>query len=99
MGRWMNQWMGVSMDRWMGQRVDGLISGWAYHWMGGWTPVCSEYHPSAQSPVVSDLSLTRHQLSGTNSLFLFVVLPLSVLFKSSLKTFLVSTTFSSVPLP
>ena len=39
----------------------------------------SEYDPSEQSPVVSALSLTRPQLSGTNSLFLFVILPLSVL--------------------
>ena len=55
--------------------------------------------PSTQSPVVSILSLTRLQLSGTNSLFLLIMLPLSVLFKSSLKTFLFSKTFSSVPLP
>ena len=36
------------------------------------TPECSEYHPCEQSPVVSDLSLTRLQLSGTNSPFLSV---------------------------
>ena len=41
------------------------------------TPECSEYHPSEQSPVVSALSLTRLQLSGTNSLFLSAILPLS----------------------
>ena len=41
------------------------------------TPDCSEYHPSEQSPVVSALSLTRLQLSGTNSLFLSAILPLS----------------------
>ena len=35
------------------------------------TPECSEYHPSEQSTVVSALSLTRLQLSGTNSLFVF----------------------------
>ena len=34
-----------------------------------------------------------------NSLFLSVILALSVFFKSSLKTFLFSQTFSSVPLP
>ena len=43
------------------------------------TPECSEYHPSEQSPVVSALSLTRLQLSGTNSLFLSAILPLSAL--------------------
>ena len=43
------------------------------------TPECSEYHLSVLSPVVSALSLTRLQLSGTNSLFLSVILPLSVL--------------------
>ena len=41
------------------------------------TPGCSEYHPSEQSTVVCALSLTRLQLSGTNSLFLSVILPLS----------------------
>ena len=40
---------------------------------------CSKYRLSEQSPVVSALYLTRLQLSGTNSLFLFVILPLSVL--------------------
>ena len=44
------------------------------------TPECSEYHPSEQNPVVSALSLTRLQLSGTNSLFLSAILPLSALF-------------------
>ena len=43
---------------------------------------CSEYHPSEQSPVVSTLSLTRLQLSGTNSLFLSTILPLSALLNS-----------------
>ena len=43
------------------------------------TPECSDYHPSEQSPVVSSLSLTKPQLSGTNSLFLSAILPLSVL--------------------
>ena len=43
------------------------------------TPDCSEYHPSEQSPVVIVLSLTRLHLSGTNSQFLSVILPLSVL--------------------
>ena len=43
------------------------------------TPECSEYHPSEQSPVVSALSLTRLQLSGTNSLFLSAMPPLSAL--------------------
>ena len=43
------------------------------------TPECSEYHPSEQSPVVSALSLTRLQLSGTNSLFLFAILPSALL--------------------
>ena len=43
------------------------------------TPECSEYHPSEQSPVVSALSLTRLQLSGTSSLFLSAILPLSAL--------------------
>ena len=47
------------------------------------TPECSEYHPSEQSPVVSALSLTRLQLSGTNSMFLSVILPLSVLLNLS----------------
>ena len=41
------------------------------------TPECSEYHPSEQSPVVGALSLTRLRLSGTNSLFLSTILPLS----------------------
>ena len=41
------------------------------------TPECSEYHPSEQSPVVSALSLTRLQLSRTNSLSLSAILPLS----------------------
>ena len=40
---------------------------------------CSEYHPSELSPVVSTLFLTRLQLSGTNSLFLSAILPLSAL--------------------
>ena len=43
------------------------------------TPKCSEYYPSEQSPVDSALSLTRLQLSGTNSLFLSAILPLSAL--------------------
>ena len=42
-------------------------------------PECSECHPSEQSPVVSAPSLTRLQLSGTNSLFLSAILPLSAL--------------------
>ena len=42
-------------------------------------PECSEYRLSQQSPVVSALSLTRLQTSGTSSLFLSVILPLSVL--------------------
>ena len=62
------------------------------------TSECSEYHPSEQSPVVSALSLTRLYLSGTNSLFLSAILPVSS-FKSSLKTFLFLKTFSSVSLP
>ena len=41
------------------------------------TPECSEYHLSEQSPVVSALSHTRLQLSGTSSLFLSAILPLS----------------------
>ena len=45
------------------------------------TPKCSEYHPSEQSPVVSALSLSKLQLSGTNSLFLSIVLPVSVLLR------------------
>ena len=48
---------------------------------------CSEYHPSEQSPVVSALSLTRLQLSGTNSLFLSAVLPLSALLNLPWKPF------------
>ena len=44
----------------------------------------SQYHPSKQGPLASALSLTRLQLSGTNSLFLSI-LPVSS-FKSSLKT-------------
>ena len=43
------------------------------------TPECSEYHPSEQRTVVSALSLTRLHLSGTNSLFLSAILPLSAL--------------------
>ena len=43
------------------------------------TPRCSEWHPSAHSPVVSILSHTRLQLCGTNFQFLPVILPLSVL--------------------
>ena len=62
------------------------------------TPECSGYHRSEQSPVVSALFLTRLQLSGTNSLFLSAILPVSS-FKSSLKTFLFLKTFSSVSLP
>ena len=46
-------------------------------------PECSEYHPSEQSHVVSALSLTKLQLSGTNSLFLSAVLPLSALLNLS----------------
>ena len=63
------------------------------------TPECSEYHPSEQSPVVSALSLTRLQLSGTNSLFLSARSTSVSSFKSSLKTFLFLKTFSSVSLP
>ena len=51
------------------------------------TPECSEYHPSEQSHVVSALSLTRIQLSGTNSLFLSTVLPLSALLNLPWKPF------------
>ena len=51
------------------------------------TPECSEYHPSKQSHVVSALSLTRIQLSGTNSLFLSTVLPLSALLNLPWKPF------------
>ena len=51
------------------------------------TPECSEYHPSEQSPVVSALSLTRLQLSGTNSLFLSDVLTLSALLNLPWKPF------------
>ena len=43
------------------------------------TPECSEYHPSEQSPMASALSLTRLQLSGTNSLLLSTFLPLSAI--------------------
>ena len=43
------------------------------------TPECSDYHPSEQSPVVSSLSLTKPQLSGTNSLFSSAILPVSAL--------------------
>ena len=43
------------------------------------TPECSEYDPSKHRPVVSALSLTRLQLYGTNTLFLPVMLSLSVL--------------------
>ena len=60
--------------------------------------VLTEYHPSKQSPAISALCLTRLQLSGTNSLFLSHSTSVSS-FKSSLKTFLFSKTFSSVPLP
>ena len=42
------------------------------------TPVCSEYHPFAQSQVVSALSLTKLQQHGTNSPLLSVTYPLSV---------------------
>ena len=38
---------------------------------------CHHFH--FQSPAVSALSLTRLQLSGTNSLFLSAILPLSAL--------------------
>ena len=41
------------------------------------TPEWSESHPSEQSPVVC--TVTRLQLSGTNSLFLSIILHLSVL--------------------
>ena len=50
-------------------------------------PECSEYHPSEQSPVVSTLSLTRLWLSGTNSLFLSAILPLSALLNLPWKPF------------
>ena len=63
------------------------------------TPECSEYHPSEQSPVVSALSLTRLQLSGTNSLFLSTILPLSALLNLAWKPFSFLKTFSSVSLP
>ena len=64
------------------------------------TPECSECHPSEQSPVVSTLSFTRLQLSGTSSLSVSVRHSTSVSsFKSSLKTFLILKTFSSVSLP
>ena len=43
------------------------------------TPECSDYHPSEQSPVVSSLSLTKPQLSGTNSLFSSAIVPVSAL--------------------
>ena len=43
------------------------------------TPECSEYHLSEQSPLVSAFCL-RLQLSGTNSLFLSVILPLCQIF-------------------
>ena len=39
---------------------------------------CLEYHPSTLGPVVSTLSLTRLHLPVANSLFLSVILPLSV---------------------
>ena len=64
------------------------------------TPECSEYHPSAQSPEVMrsfpyQASIVRSQLPLSVS-----PVPLSdISFKSSLKTFLFSKTFSSVPLP
>ena len=51
------------------------------------TPECSEYHPSEQSHGVSALSLTRLQLSGTNSLFLSAILLLSALLNLSWKPF------------
>ena len=51
------------------------------------TPECSEYHLSEQSPVVSALSLTRLQLPGTNSLFLYAILPLSALLNIPWKPF------------
>ena len=44
--------------------------------------VCSNSyveHPSEQSPVVNALSLIRLELYGANSLFLSVILPVSVL--------------------
>ena len=64
-----------------------------------WTGLGECLHlTTKQSPEVSALSLTRLPLSGTSSLFLSVVLPLSS-FKSSLKTFLFLKIFSSVPLP
>ena len=44
------------------------------------TPECSEYHPSAQSLLISGaFSLTRLQLPGTISMFLSVMLLLPVL--------------------
>ena len=64
------------------------------------TPECSEYHPFAQSQVVSALSLTELQQLGINSPLPPVTHAFSVSsFKSSLKTFLFSKTFSSVHLP
>ena len=42
------------------------------------TPECSEYHPLAQSQVVSALSLTKLQQHGTSSPLLSVTHPLSV---------------------
>ena len=51
------------------------------------TPGCSEYHPSTQSPVVSALSVTRLQLSGTNFLFMSAILLLLVLSNLSERAF------------
>ena len=64
-------------------------------------PECSQHHPSEQSPVVSAFSLTRLHLSGADSLFLSIILVSTSVgsFKSSLKTFLFSRTFSSVSFP
>ena len=64
------------------------------------TPVCSEYHPFAQSRVVSNFSLTKLQQHGTNSPLLSVTHPLSVPSNLPRKLFSDSKTFFfSVPLP
>ena len=47
------------------------------------TPECSEYHPSEQNPVVRALSLTRLQLSGTNSLFLSAIIIMIIIIKEN----------------
>ena len=62
------------------------------------TPRCSEYHPSKQSHVVSTLSLNRLQLSGTNSLFLSAILPLSALLNLPWKPLFKNLFFSLIAL-